>query len=170
MGDPLAMVTQLRRAVAELDPNMPLTNLRTMDDLVSSVTAGPRFTSSFLGTSGLLALVLAMVGVYGVVSYSVARRTREIGVRVALGARRGQVVRLMVREGVRPALLGVGLGVLIAVFATDLLEGMLFQVSTTDPVTFVTLPLLLLSVAVLASWIPARRSSRVAPVEALREE
>ena len=170
MEDPLALVPPLRRGVAELDQNMPLTNLRTMDDLVSFVTAGPRLTSSFLGTSGLLALVLALVGVYGVVSHSVAKRTREIGVRVALGARKEQVIRLMVREGVRPALLGVGLGVLGALFATDLLEGMLFQVSATDPLTFISLPLLLLSVAALASWIPARRSSRVAPVEALREE
>ena len=160
----------MRRAVAELDPNLPLTNLRTMKDLVSAVTAGPRLTSSLLGTSGFLALILAMVGVYGVVSYSVARRTREIGVRIALGARKDQVTHLMVKEGVRPALLGVGLGILGALFATDLLEGMLFQVSTTDPLTFVTLPLLLVSVAVLACWIPARRSSRVAPVEALREE
>jgi len=140
-----------------------------MDDVVKTVTAQPRLASGLLGSFALVAFILAVVGVYGVVAYSVARRTREIGVRLALGARQRQVVGLMVREGARPAVVGVAVGVLAAMASTSVLRDLLFGVSPTDPVTFVSVPLVLVLVSLLASWIPARGSSRVTPVEALRE-
>jgi putative ABC transport system permease protein len=168
--DPLSLIPGIRRVAGELDPDLPLTDLRTMDDLVNSATARSRFSTSLLSAFALSALILAMVGVYGVVSYSVARRIREAGIRIALGAQANQVVNLMVKEGMRPALFGVGLGLIGAFFAAGLLEDQLFQVSPTDPGTFLGLAPALALVAWLASWIPARRSSRISPVEALREE
>ena len=167
--DPTSVVPSLRRAVAEIDPDLPLASLGTMDDVVKTVTAQPRLASGLLGIFALAAFLLAVVGVYGVVAYSVARRTREIGVRLALGARQRQVIGLMVREGARPALIGVAVGVLAALAATSLLRDLLFGVSPTDPVTFVSVPLVLVFISLLASWIPARASTRVTPVEALRE-
>jgi len=167
---PVAIVQSARDVLAELDPDLPMTDVRTMEDLVSSSVARPRLASSLLGTFALVALLLATVGVYGIVSYSVARRTREIGIRLALGADKGRVLGLMLREGTTPAIVGIALGAAGALAATSLLKGMLFQVSPTDPLTFLTLPVLLTVVAGVASWIPARHATRVAPVEALRQE
>ena len=170
LGDPLSLIPGIRRVAAELDSNLPLTDLRTMDDLVRSATARSRFSTGLLAAFGLSALILALVGVYGVVSYSVARRVKEAGVRIALGAEGGQVVSLMVREGMRPALLGVGLGLLGSFLTAGLLEDLVFQISPTAPKTFLGLAPVLTFVAWLACWIPARRCSRIAPMEALRRE
>ena len=169
-GDPSSLLAGARRAVSQVDPNLPLTDVRTFEDLVKGSVAQPRLTSSLLGSFALIALLLSMVGVYGVVSYSVARRSREIGIRLALGADMAQVVRMMVREGAKPAIIGLGLGLLGALGLTSFLSDMLYQVSPTDPATFVVLPLLLAAVAVLASWLPARQATRVEPTEALRGE
>ena len=147
-----------------------LAGIRTMQDVVAHSVAQSRLTTGLLGSFGVMALLLAMVGVYGVVSYSVARRTREIGIRVALGADRSQVVRMMVREGAWPALVGVGLGLLAAFALTAYLSDLLFRVSPTDPATFAVLSLFLAGVAVLASWIPSWRATRIPPTEALRQE
>jgi len=168
--DPLSLVPAVRSELAEADDELPLTNVRTMQDIMDNSVAQPRLTSGLLGSFGLMALLLAMVGVYGVVSYSVARRTKEIGVRIALGAETQRVVGLMVWEGARPALWGIALGLIVAWGAGSLLEGFLFGVSPTDPLTFVSLSLFLAAVALLASWIPSRRAAGVAPTEALREE
>jgi predicted permease len=168
--DPVSVVPAARRALAEVDSDLPLSNIRTMQDVVARSVAQSRLTTGLLGSFGVMALLLAMVGVYGVVSYSVARRTREIGIRVALGANRSKVVRMMVREGAWPALIGVGLGLLAALALTTYLSDLLYRVSPTDPATFVGLSLFLAGVGILASWIPSWRATRVPPTEALRQE
>lgn len=167
-GDPLAAVAAARRAVSEVDPLLPLDNIRTARDIVDSSLSQQRLTSSLLGSFAAIALLLALVGVYSIVSYSVARRTREIGIRKALGAGRGQVLWLMVREGATPALTGLAVGLGLSLLVTSALADLLFQVSPHDPLTFIALPVILATVAILASWIPSLRAMRVTPVEALR--
>ena len=169
-SDPSALVPAVREAVRQFDPDLPLYRLSTMDDAVSVTLAEPRLATSLLGTFALLALLLAAVGIYGVISYSVAGRTREIGVRVALGAGRGEVMGMILREGAKPVVVGVLLGLGGAWFATRLVESMLFGVEPTDTATFVAVPLPLLAVGVVASWVPALRATRIAPTEALRQE
>ncbi|MDX1646781.1 MAG: ABC transporter permease [Longimicrobiales bacterium] len=168
--EPESAVPALRSAVSDFDPDIPLYAVSTMEDIVSSSFAGPRITTTLLGIFAVVALILAGVGVYGVISYAVAGRTREIGVRVALGAERREITRLVLGEGARPVLVGVGLGLVLAWLSTRLVEAMLYGVEPTDPVTFVTLPLLLLLVGIAASLAPALRATRIAPTEALRVE
>lgn len=168
--EPRSVVPSVRQALREVDPSLPLAGVRTLEEIVSVSVADSRFVSALLGSFAAIALGLAMVGVYGVVACSVARRTREIGVRTALGAARQQVVGLMVKEGARPALAGLGVGVVAALVGSSALRGMLYGVSPTDPKTFVALPVALGVVSLLASWIPSRRATRVSPTEALREE
>lgn len=168
--DPESVVPALRAAVADFDPDIPLYQVSTMEDIVADSFAGPRITTNLLGIFAVVALVLAAVGIYGVISYSVAGRTREIGVRIALGAERGEITRLILGEGARPVLLGVVIGLVLAWFSTRLVEAMLYRVAPTDPMTFSTLPLLLLAVGAVASLAPALRATRIAPTEALREE
>ena len=167
---PESLVPAVRSVLANLDPSLPLANVRTMSDVIRSSVARPRLAANLLASFALVALVLAAVGVYGVVSYSVARRTREIGIRLALGANSVRVVRMMVHEGVGPALLGIVVGLTVAFGATVVLEGMLFGVSRTDPFTFIAIPATLLIVAIVASWIPSTRATRVDPTKALRTE
>ncbi|NKB89156.1 MAG: FtsX-like permease family protein [Acidobacteria bacterium] len=169
-GDPTQLVPGARAAVAAIDPNLPLENIRTAEDLVARSLAGPRLITGLLGGFAGIALLLALVGVYGIVSHSVARRTREIGIRQALGAGRTRVLWMMVREGAAPAFVGLGIGLAAAFVVTEALTDLLYQVSPRDPATFVALPIALAGVAVFASWIPSRRATRVTPVEALRSE
>ena len=164
------IIPSLRATVAEFDPNLPLYELATMEQTVRDSYAGPRVTTTLLGIFALIALVLAAVGIYGVIAYSVAGRTREIGVRVALGAERSEINRMILTEGSRPVVLGIAIGLVGAWYATRLVESMLFGVRATDPLTFSVLPLGLLLVGIVACWIPARRATRVAPTEALRDE
>lgn len=168
--DPESTVPALRSVLADFDPDVPLYAVSTMDDIVAASFAGPRVTTTLLGIFAVIALILAAVGVYGVISYAVAGRTREIGVRVALGAERGEITRLVLGEGARPVLVGIAVGLGLAWLSTSLVEAMLYGVEPTDPATFVTLPLLLLVVGVIASVVPALRATRIAPTEALREE
>lgn len=165
-----SVLASARQAVADFDSDLPLYRVRTMDDIVSASLAGPRVTTNLLGGFALIALLLATVGVYGVISYSVAGRTREIGVRIALGAERREITQLILAEGARPVVIGVVLGLAGAWFSTRLVESMLFGVAPTDPLTFATLPLMLLVVGVTASLVPALRATRIAPTEALRED
>jgi predicted permease len=169
-GDPLAALAAVRAAVHSVDPDLPLANVNTMDALIAQTTGPRRFSLLLLGGFAALAMVLASIGLYGVMSYTVTQRTRELGVRVALGAVAGDVLGLVLKQGVRLALLGVGIGLVVALVLTRLMKAMLFGVSATDPATFVVVPLVLIAVAALASYLPARRATRVDPVEALRAE
>jgi putative ABC transport system permease protein len=169
-SDPLTLAAAVRRVVRDVDPYQPIAEVATMSQLVRGTMAQRRFSMSLLGAFAALALTLAAVGLYGVVSYSVTQRRRELGVRLALGATTGRVVGLVVAQGVKPALAGAAVGLASAVVLTRLMSNMLFGVRPGDPLTVVAVAALLAVVAALASVIPARRVLRVHPVEALRAE
>ena len=169
-GDPTAVMDSVRRAVAEIDPREVIYNVRTMDEVVSSSFAARRLSMLLLSVFAALALVLACVGIYGVISYLVSQRTHEIGVRMALGAERGDVLRLVLGHGARMAVVGVLIGVGAALGLTRLMANQLFGVSAYDPLTFAAVALLLIVVAVAACYIPARRAMSVNPMIALRHE
>jgi predicted permease len=169
-GDPASMVAGIRSVVRSVDPGIVVARVATMKDVRDESLAGPRFNTALFGVFAVLALVLGVVGVYGVLAYTVAQRTAEIGVRMALGARAGDVLRLVVGHGLALAGAGVLLGVVGALVATRLLRGLLFEVSPTDPPTFGAAVLLLLAAALLASSVPAWRAARVDPLETLRHE
>jgi predicted permease len=170
VGDPLAATATIRRAVASVDPDLPLAAPASMESLVDSSLGSRRFAMLLLGGFALLALVLASVGLYGVMSYTVTQRAREMGVRLALGAGTGAVLGLVLRQGVNLTLLGVGIGIATAFALTRVMKTMLFGVGATDPLTFLTLPLVLIAVALLATYLPARRATRTDPIVALRAE
>jgi putative ABC transport system permease protein len=165
-----AVASALRAEVRVLDPDLPIDEVRPLSAVVSDSVAEPRFRTVVLGAFALTALLLAAVGVFGLISYSVAQRTREIGIRVALGARPRQVTGPLVREGLRLALFGVGIGLVGALAATRLLATFLFDIEATDPLTFAAVAVVLLAVALAASYVPARRVLRVDPLAALRAE
>jgi putative ABC transport system permease protein len=169
-GEPLGLVKAVREEVYRVDRNQPLARVRTMEDVVSESVGPRRFSMELLSGFAALALFLAAIGIYGVIAYSVTQRTHEIGIRMALGARRGDVLRLVVGQGLKPVGMGVALGLIVAWPLTRLLSGLLFQVSATDPWTFAGIPLLLAGVALCACYLPARRASRVDPLTALRVE
>jgi len=169
-GDPMSAVGAARAAVASVDPNLPLATVNTMDQLLAQRTGPRRFSVLLLGAFAALAMLLAMIGLYGVMSWVVTQRTRELGVRLALGAAARDVQALVLREGVQLALVGVAIGLVAALALTRVMRSMLFGVGVTDPATFVVAPLLLTAVAALASWLPARRATRVDPIAALRSE
>jgi putative ABC transport system permease protein len=169
-GDPSRLAPAVRTAVAAADPEVPLQEVRTLDGLMFESVAGPRFRAGLLGAFGVVALLLAGAGIYGVLSYTVNQRQRETGVRLALGARRGDIVRLIVRDGMRLALLGVALGVVLSLGLTRLLRGVLYEVSPLDPTTFGTMAAFLAVVGLAACALPARRASRVDPMVSLRGE
>jgi predicted permease len=169
-GDVATLATRLRAAVASVDPSVPVKSVRPLDDLVSNSAARARFTMLLLATFAAVALVLGAVGVYGVVAYAVARRTREIGVRMALGARATDVLAMVLREGGTLTAIGVALGIAGALVTSRVLAGFLFGVTPTDLAVFVSVPAVLGIVALGACVIPARRAARVDPVTALRSE
>ena len=160
----------VREEVRAAEPDAPLSTVTSMDEILSTSMAQPRFRTLLLGFFSGLALLLAAVGIYGVVSYSVAQRTQEIGIRMALGARSRDVTRLVLTQGLKPCLAGVSLGLVAAWGLTRLLSGFLFDVQPTDPSTFAAVSLLLTGVALAACWLPARRATRVDPMLALRHE
>ncbi|EPX57128.1 hypothetical protein D187_006882 [Cystobacter fuscus DSM 2262] len=168
--EPLGLTSALRDAVRGVDSDQPISEVATMEQIISRSVAGRRLNLALLGTFALIALVLATAGLYGVISYVVAQRTREIGIRMALGAQPGDVVRLVMRQGVVLASLGVGIGVLVALSLSRFVESLLYGVSARDPLTFGVLSVLLGGVALLATWLPARRASRVDPIIAMRGE
>ena len=169
-GDPAALAPAVRQQVLAADPNQPVYNARTMEQIVAASTAQRRFSMTLLSIFAAVALVLAGVGIYGVMSYTVTQRTHEIGIRMALGARTENVRRLAMRQGLTPAFVGVVVGVIGALAATQLAASMLYGVAPRDPLTFVGVVALLVLVALGASWLPARRASRVDPIVALRAE
>jgi len=168
--DPMKTVAAIKHEVQTIDQDMPLTGIKTMDQYLSDSIANPRFQSRVLSLFAAIALLLAAAGLYGVMSYAVAQRKHEIGVRVALGARSSDVLKLVVGEGLKLTLIGIAIGLVAAVALTRLLASLLFGVSTTDPATFVIIALLLISVALLACYLPARRATKVDPMVALRYE
>jgi putative ABC transport system permease protein len=169
-GEPLSLVGNVRREVSALDPDLPLADVATMEQRLGNAVAKPRVNVLLLGGFAAVALLLAGIGIYGVISQMVAQRTREIGIRMALGARPGDVLRLMIFQGMTPALVGIVLGLTAAWASSRLLASLLYGVSATDPVSFLVVPLFLAGVAFLAAWLPARRATRVDPTEALRQE
>ena len=181
-AEPLAAVGAVREALKSVDPDVAIANIDAMDALVSTSTGPRRFSMVLLTVFSLLAAALAAIGLYGVMAFTVAQRTKELGVRLALGATPGEVQRMVMGQGMRLALVGIGFGLVAAVALTNLLKALdsqaavgatdrlLFNVSAQDPLTFVAIPLLLLAVTLLASWVPARRATTLDPVEALRGE
>ncbi len=168
--NPAVMIPALRRAVWSMDKEAPITDVLTMDQVVSGSMADHRFQTMLLGSFGALGLILAMVGIYGVISYGVTQRTREIGVRMALGAQPEDVLRMVIREGMLLAGAGIAAGICGALALTRFLQSLLFEIKPTDPTTFAGVAVLLVMVALAACWIPARRAMRVEPMEALRYE
>ena len=169
-GEPDALVAAMRREIQSIDPEQPIFAVQTMTLILFGDTSGPRLVIGVLGVFALLALLLAAVGIYGVVSYTATQRTREVGIRMALGAGTGDVLRLILGQGMVPVAAGMVVGLAISLAITRLIAGILFQVSPTDPLTFGGVTLLLGSVGLLASLIPAVRAGRLQPVAALRDE
>jgi putative ABC transport system permease protein len=169
-GDPHALVPSIRAAVAKLDPLQPVSGVRTMDEHLARSLARPRLMSTLTTAFGMLALILAGVGLYGLMAHTVAQRTREIAIRSALGAQRGALVRLVLVKALALSAAGMSAGTLAAVLLTRLLTGLLFEVDPLDPLTYAAVGLLLLSVAIAASLIPARRAASIDPIQTLRAE
>jgi putative ABC transport system permease protein len=169
-GNPLDQLAALRAAVRELDSQLPVDNPRELAEVVTESSSQQRFLALLLGLFAGLALVLAAVGIYGVIAYSVAQRTHELGIRIALGAGRSELLRLVLGEGLRLALAGVAVGLAAAWGLSRFLASLLYGVHATDPLTFTAVPLVLLAVALLACYIPALRATKVDPIEALRYE
>jgi putative ABC transport system permease protein len=169
-GDPIALVPSIRGVIREMDPTLPVARVRTMEDVLRTAVARPWFLTMLLAVFAGVALALAAIGIYGVLSVSVAQRTGEIGIRMALGARRSDVLRLILGQGLALVALGAALGLGAAAALTRLMQGLLFGVSSTDPLTFTAIPLLLGVVALVACLVPAVRAVRVDPMVALRYE
>ena len=169
-GDPTSIIAAVRREVQAIDPNQPVAEVKTLEQWVDTSVATPRYRTMLLGLLALLALVLAATGIYGVMSYSVAQRTHEIGVRMALGARQLDVLKLVVRQGMGLVLIGVALGLLSAIALTRVMSSLLFGVGARDPLTFVVVAMVLSLVAFVACYLPARRATKVDPLVALRYE
>ncbi|MBS1788102.1 MAG: ABC transporter permease [Acidobacteria bacterium] len=165
-----SLAPNVREALRRVDPNLPTTEYQTLGQLVDQAASPKRLVTMLLGGFSLLALVLAAIGIYGVISYSVAQRTHEIGIRLALGARGADVLRQVIGQGMMPVVVGMIVGLIAALALTRLMAGLLFGVGATDPATFAVIALLLGSVALLACWIPARRAAKVDPMIALRYE
>ena len=168
-GDPLALAAAARRTIHDIGADLPVYDVRTLTSRVSDATAQTRFSALLLTIFAAAALALAAIGIYGVISFAVAQRTREIGIRVALGADRGAVLRLIVGQGAAVAVAGLALGLVAALAATRVLRALLFDVTPTDPLTLVTVVALLAVAALVACWIPARRAARLQPAAALRD-
>jgi predicted permease len=169
-GDPLALAPRVRAIVQRLDSDIPLTSARTLRSITDEALASTSFTVTVLSAAALIALLLGAVGLYGVIGYVVSQRTREIGVRIALGAAPARVRRMVLRQGLVLAGLGIAIGLGAAALLSRLLESLLFQVDSRDPTTFLGVSVILLAVTAVAAWVPARRASAVSPLEALRAE
>jgi putative ABC transport system permease protein len=167
---PMALADEVKKTVQELDANLPVNDIRTLEEVVAESIAQPRFYMLLLAVFAVVALVLAAIGIFGVMSYTVSQRTREIGIRMALGAQGGNVVGMVVRQAMLLAVVGLALGVTAALALSRTMTTLLFDMSPTDPITFAAVVGVLASVASLASYLPARRAALVDPIEALRAE
>lgn len=169
-SDPRGLLASVRNEIWAVDPDLPALNVKTMNDIMSDVVAQPRFNTLLIGIFAAISLVLAAVGIYGVIAYSVTQRTNEIGIRMALGAQRSDVLKLIVKQGLKLAIVGVVIGLTAAFAATRIISGLLYGVSATDMSTFGIAALLLVGVALAASYLPARRATKVDPMIALRNQ
>jgi putative ABC transport system permease protein len=169
-SDPLSLVPAARNQVMAVDKDQPISNIHTMEELLAISVSQRRFNMLLLITFAVVALALASVGIYGVMSYTVAERTHEIGLRMALGAQRRDVIRLVISQGMMLAGIGVGIGLVCAFAMTRMMSSLLFGVGATDPLTYALIAALLSSVALLACYLPARRATKVDPMVALRYE
>ena len=169
-ADPLTMSMPIQRQISALEPELPVYNALTMDQILGKTSASQGFAANLVLAFAALSLLLAAVGLYGVLSYLTTQRTADIGLRIALGAQRAQVLRLVLFEGLRPALIGLIFGVAASALATQLLRSMLYGTQPLDPAAFAGAAAMLMAVAVLACLIPAWRASRIDPMQALRTE
>jgi putative ABC transport system permease protein len=169
-SDPAEMAPAVERELRAIDPDQPVSDVRTMKQVMADTVARARFNTLLLALFAGLATLLAAVGIFGVMNYSVTLRTREIGLRMALGAQPGQVLMLILKQGLLLTLIGIGIGLAGALALTRIMSSLLFGVNATDPVTFTALVLLLTVVSLLACYIPARRATKVDPLIALRYE
>jgi putative ABC transport system permease protein len=167
-GNPRALTKAIATQVAAVDRDLPVTNIQTMDDIVSAALTQRKETMYLVAGFAALALVLAVIGLYGVMSYSVAQRTAEIGIRQAIGAQRADILRMVMAQGLRLSLAGIVIGAAAAVALTRLISGLLFHTSATDPLTYAAIAVIFLPVALAASYLPAWRAMRVDPLVALR--
>jgi putative ABC transport system permease protein len=165
---PQTLISAIRAQISGVDPDQPVTGILTAEDLMDSSRTQPRFIMMLLGLFSLTALALAMVGIYGVLAYSVAQRQHELGIRLALGAQSADILRLVVRQGLVLALSGAVIGVVAALLMTRVMASLLYRVGTHDVMTFLLAPLLFLAVAVVTSYVPARRATQIDPIEAMR--
>jgi ABC-type antimicrobial peptide transport system permease subunit len=168
--DPRALSGALRPAVLALDPQSPPFNIRLLDEDISRIVAGPRFSATVLGLFAVIALVMASLGVYGVMSYAASLRTREIGIRMAIGGTRAQVLGLMLKDGASTVIIGLVAGLAVAVLLSRTLTGLLYEVTPADPLTILTVAAVLCAAGLAASFVPARRAATIDPLQALREE
>jgi putative ABC transport system permease protein len=168
--DPESMVATLTKAVQSVDEDLPLLHTKTLDDFVADSVADTRFETFLLSIFGALALVLACVGLYGVISYTVAQQTREMGIRLALGAGRDKILRMVIRRGLLLSGMGISIGLMMAFVLTRFIATLLYGVSPWDPPTFLAVPVALTAMALVASFVPARRAAKVDPMAALRYE
>src|SRR6185369_10098476 len=168
--EPLSIAEQVRQAVWKVDPDQPMWKIRTVEFLVTRSVADRKFLMALMGIFAALALVLTIIGLYGVISYLVNQRTQEIGIRMALGAQMSDILRMVLKQGMLLVVAGVVLGLGASWAATRLMDRLLYKTSTTDPVTFSVIAVLLIVVALLACYIPARRATKVDPLDALRYE
>jgi putative ABC transport system permease protein len=169
-GGPAALVEPMRAALADLDPDVPMFRVRTMEQIAANAVAQPRLYMVLIACFAGTAMLLAAIGLYGVLAYAVGQRTREIGIRLALGANRGDVLRMVMGQAGRLALAGIGLGLAAAGLASGVLRSQLFEIAPTDAATYVAVAVILFAVSLVASWIPARRASQVDPLRALKHD
>jgi predicted permease len=169
-GDPMSVAGAARHVVRQMDPTLPVANVRSMNEVVAAALATPRLTGLLLGAFAAIALALAAVGIYGVLAYLVSQRTHEIGIRLAIGADRSEVLRMILRQGVTLAVSGVAVGVAAAFLLTRLMQSLLYEVQPADPLTFLVVPVILLVVSLIASYVPALRATKVSPLIALRTQ
>ena len=169
-GDPRRLLAPVREALRELDPSIPLSRAETMEQIVATSLSADRFSMLLAGAFGAIALLLASVGIYGVLAYTVEQRSKELGIRMALGADGGAVRGLVLRQGAALTAIGLGLGVFGAIWLTRFMASQLYGVNPNDPLTFVAVTTLLAAIAAMACWVPVQRATRVDPVVVLRQD